>query len=318
MKKKRLFRIMILFFFLTGTISVQDFAAGIRQEKQDAIPKQTKAYVFTEKAFEYKEIADRDLESAVQIYFLGNCGYLISGGGKSMLVDALYKHPHPQFPDCRTPEDAYEKMLNLEQPFQKIELLLVSHYHPDHFTPDRGFPFLLKHPETRMIANEFAISLAKEKDPENYEKVKHQIISQTPEWGMVQEVSVNGCSLKLYLVKHTTDAHLDKEYIVTQFLIEIEGLKILHMGDMHTPSNMEYFKKFGLEKENIDIVFHTGIDLNNRKILMNEFVKPKLFVVMHNDINDEGSYYRSFLKTYPNTTIFLEPMEKKFFVKSKK
>ena len=208
-------------------------------------------------------------------------------------------------------------MLNLEQPFQKIDLLLVSHYHPDHFTPDRGFPFLLKHPETRMIANEYAISLAKEEDPKNYEKVKHQIVSQTPEWGEIQEVSVNECSIKLYLVKHTTDAHLDREYIVTQFLIELKGLKILHMGDMYTPSNMEYFKKFGLEKENIDIVFNVNGISDTGKVLMNEFVKPKFFVVMHNNFNDD-SQYRSFLRVFPNATIFLKPMEKKIFVKSKK
>jgi len=136
-------------------------------------------------------------------------------------------------------------MLNLEQPFQKIDLLLVSHYHPDHFTPDMGFPFLMNHPETRMIANEHTLSLVKEKDPDNYEKVKHQIVNRTPEWGEVQEVDVNGCTIKLYLEKHTTDTHLDREFIVTQFLIELEGLKILHMGDMYIPPNLEYFKNFG-------------------------------------------------------------------------
>jgi L-ascorbate metabolism protein UlaG (beta-lactamase superfamily) len=275
------------------------------------------AYIFTGTGYEYRTPTARELESAVLVRFLGNCGYLISGGGKSILVDALFRHPNPMFAHVRTPNDVFEKMLAGEEPFRKIDLVLVSHYHADHFTSDMAFPFLMKHPETRMIANEHTLSLAEENDPENYGKVRQQIDSLTQGWGEVREVRINGCPLKLYLVKHTPDDRLARELIVTQYLIELGGVKFLHMGDMDIPSNMEYFRNFGLEKEGIDVVFKDNWNTDAGKVLMNEFVKPKLFIVMHNNLHSEGPYYRSALEAFPNTTIFIEPMEEKIFIKAK-
>jgi len=303
-------------FSITATVPSQ--AANTGQARPGVKSGGPLAYAFTGTGFEYRALTARELESAVRVRFLGNCGYLISGGGKSILVDALFRHPNPKFAHVRTPDDVFEKMLSREEPFRKIDLVLVSHYHADHFTPDMAFPFLMKHPETRMIANEHTLSLAEENDPENYGKVRQQIDSLTPSWGDVREVSINGCPLKLYLVKHTTDDRLDREFIVTQFLIELGGVKFLHMGDMYTPPNMEYFRKFGLEKEDIDLVFKDNWNTDTGKVLMNEFVKPKLFIVMHNNLHSEGQDYRSIVEAFPNTTIFIEPMEEKIFIKAKK
>jgi len=205
MKKKILLSLLVSFILINSVSYPQE--KSINSSSQD----QLMAYVFDETDYEYKEITTRDLKSAVRIYFLGGCGYFISGGGKNILIDALYKHPHPKFLNVRTPEDAYKKMLNGEPPFQKIDLLLASHYHPDHFTTDRGFPVLQKHPETKMIANQYTLSLAMKDDPESYEKVKNQIHPLNLQWGEIRKISVNGCSIKMYIVKHTTDDHLDRE-----------------------------------------------------------------------------------------------------------
>lgn len=302
------------FYFLLMTAAVTGRPTDAGQAKPAAKSGEPFAYIFSNTGCEYRASTAGELESAVRVRFLGTCGYLISGGGKNILVDALFRVPNPKFAHVRTPDDAFEKMLAREEPFQKIDLVLVSHYHDDHFTSDMAFPFLMKHPETRMIANEHTISLARENDPANYELVKRQMVSETPAWGEVREVSVNGCPLKLYLVKHATDDHL----IVTQFLIELGGVKFLHMGDMYTPSNMDYFRKFGLEKEGIDVVFNQNWNTDTGKVMMNEFVKPKLFIVMHNNLHSEGQYYRSVVEVFPNTTIFTEPMEEKIFVKGKR
>jgi hypothetical protein len=167
-----------------------------------------------------------------------------------------------------------------------------------------------------MIANEPTVTLAREQDPEEYERISHQIISRTPEWGTIEHLSVNGCEVKIYLVKHSTADDMRPEFIVTQFLIEIGGLKLLHMGDMYLPPNMETFRKLDLKRENIDLVFEMNWNTEPGKILMDELIQPKFFVAMHNRFDDEGRYYRDILKAYPNTTIFLKPMERKIFLRA--
>ncbi|MFC2119240.1 MBL fold metallo-hydrolase [Bacteroidota bacterium] len=303
----------ILIILIVAFLNVSFSVAQTTINKNENI--NTEAYIFNDKSYEIKDIQTKELESSVKIYFLGNCGYLISGGGKNIIIDA--PHYNQRFPDNSTPQDVYEKMLNKEEPFRKIDLLLVSHAHHDHFSAEMGFELLLKHPEAKMIANEHTISLEKERQPEAYEKIKHQIISKTPEWGDIEEVNVNGCSIKLYLVKHVPGSDLNREFIVTQFLIETEGLNMLHMGDMYIPPNMEYFEKFGLEKLNIDIAFFDNWNYNDGKVLMEEYIKPKFFVMMHNKYKEVGKYFNSLIKIYPNTTIFLEAMESKIFLKTK-
>lgn len=277
-------------------------------------PRGPKANVFSGTSYTYTYIADSDLKSAVRVYFLGTCGFMISGGGKTILVDALYRHPRIDI--VRTPDDVFTKMLNRESPFQHVELILVSHNHSDHFTTNVAYPFLTKHQETRMVANKHTIALAREQDPEMFEKVKHQIVNLTPEWGTLHEEAVNGVPLKTYLVSHSPQSRPEeREYSVSHFLLDLEGLKFLHMGDIYHEANIEYFRQFGLQNEHIDVVFAETWDYEAGKTVMNDFIKPKLYVVMHNRFGDDKLYQRM-LKTFQHTIGFTKPMERKIFIKN--
>lgn len=148
-------------------------------QRDAALP--ARAYFVSGAGIELKEATAGDLESAVKISFLGNCGFFISGDGRNILFDAPQRQAN--YPNSATPEDAFQKMIGRTEPFEKIDLMLVSHDHPDHITSDMAFRVLQNHPETTMVANNMAPSKIRERNPVEYERTKDRIVDATAEFG---------------------------------------------------------------------------------------------------------------------------------------
>lgn len=63
--------------------------------------------------------------------YLGNEGFWFAGGGKHVVVDALYGNGLPKYPVLDTPQRAALEGAAL--PFERIDLVLDTHFLPDHF-----------------------------------------------------------------------------------------------------------------------------------------------------------------------------------------
>ena len=78
----------------------------------------------------------------IRVTLLANAGVLIRYRDTALLLDGLFGRKDNPFsllpPGCR------EAMLRAEPPFERLDYLLFSHYHPDHFAP-RMVQELLEH-----------------------------------------------------------------------------------------------------------------------------------------------------------------------------
>ena len=70
----------------------------------------------------------------IRITLLANAGVLIRYRDTALLLDGLFGRKDNPFsllpPGCR------EAMLRAEPPFERLDYLLFTHYHPDHFDPE--------------------------------------------------------------------------------------------------------------------------------------------------------------------------------------
>lgn len=72
--------------------------------------------------------------------FLSNAGMLIESSGTTLLVDPLYeKTGHPFSP---MPEELRRQIIDGQPPFRKIDYLLITHLHPDHFSETEIIKYL--------------------------------------------------------------------------------------------------------------------------------------------------------------------------------
>jgi L-ascorbate metabolism protein UlaG (beta-lactamase superfamily) len=83
-------------------------------------------------------------------------------------------------------------MLNREAPFERIDLMLVSHDHPDHITADMAFQVLSNHPETVLVVNDRALTGIRERVPDV--KPKAYVIMHNP----VNDVRKYEATVKVY------------------------------------------------------------------------------------------------------------------------
>ena len=89
---------------------------------------------------------DRPLE----LTYVANCGVLVSSGASKVLIDALFDKPNPEY---RAPApETLERMMTGAPPFDGVDLVLVTHDHPDHFDAALAVRYLETRPEPVLLA----------------------------------------------------------------------------------------------------------------------------------------------------------------------
>ena len=74
------------------------------------------------------------MEDALRVTLVANAGVLVEYRGAGLLIDAVFgTEAHPF---SSPPERTVEKLLDGAHPFERVDYLLFTHAHPDHFSPE--------------------------------------------------------------------------------------------------------------------------------------------------------------------------------------
>ena len=86
---------------------------------------------------------------ALEVTYIANEGFMIAMGSTKVLIDAL---PNSKY--YVNPSDTMvARVMDDIPPFDKVDIVLVTHDHPDHFNAEMMSRFLLKHPAAQCIAS---------------------------------------------------------------------------------------------------------------------------------------------------------------------
>jgi ankyrin repeat protein len=248
-------------------------------------------------------------EPWVSVTFISNDGFLIASETKKILVDSLIKNPYGY---TNTPQKVFENILNSHAPFDRIDLLLFSHAHRDHFEPEMAVKVLMSHPETVLVGNEIVYKELQEAAGDDFSKIGNRVKNINPGWGTIMEESINGIDLKIFQVNHGLPQN---PYVTLAFLVDMDGTAVFHMGDIYAQSNEEYFRTFQLQKLGIDVAFIDPFFLLDKtgQQMAREFIRPKRIIPMHMRAYEIEKYARALANFYTNIDVFRECLEKKYF-----
>lgn len=70
----------------------------------------------------------------IRVTLLANAGVLLQYRGISLLLDGIFGKRDNPFSEL--PDGCWQAMLREEPPLARLDYLLFSHYHPDHFAPE--------------------------------------------------------------------------------------------------------------------------------------------------------------------------------------
>ncbi len=252
-----------------------------------------------------RPVAPRDSAMVTQ---LAVAGFMVSAAGKTLLIDALHRHPqHAPGPET------LEKLENALPPFDNVDLILVSHSHTDHFHPESVAEHLIQNPEAvlvsgRLVRDELA-------ELPSFEHFHDRVIVVSPEPGEVVEIEANGIAMKIFRLSH---GERNQDYSADNLgmVADMGGTKIFNTGDIMPYGQTEIFQRARMDRDGIDIAFLAfhmfDADFPEAATIIDSYIQPRYIVPSHLDERHFGEFTDRIEERYPNAIIFSSKGETRF------
>lgn len=227
---------------------------------------------------------------SLTVTHIAHAGFLLTGGGKKVLVDALTYPPPPIWKHSAPPRELAQKIQKGEPPFDGVELMLVSHVTGDHFGPPLVIDFLKNNPRAVLVTTSEARQYA-EKVP-GYAKLDDRVIVPALDWK--QSVTRDVAGIRLEVARLRIGNQREWPVAVNSYLFELGGKKILYAAGTGGFFPEEY-KELGWAARGVDLAFLCADDLllrfdyEKKTAVLNpdglrmvrEMIAPKVAVMMH-------------------------------------
>jgi len=240
-----------------------------------------------------------DESDQTKIVYIANEGYLIEIGDKKILIDALH---------TGVSSELMTKMTSAEPPFDKVDIILATQSHADHFSPELVAKHMDKNKKAVFISNDEAASHVRAYIYD-FASAAERIKAVFPMDGEKIKESHMGVNIEAMSLPLSRDSYITN----LGFLVKVGRKKFLHMGD--SAGQLEYLQNYKLSKEKIDVAFvpywyFTNPDLHSA---VKEGIKAKHVVPMLYGLQ-EGSKER-ILKTlkseFPQAILLLKESDSK-------
>jgi L-ascorbate metabolism protein UlaG (beta-lactamase superfamily) len=253
------------------------------------------------------------------VTYIANEGFLIKSSKSKILVDALFGGIKGNW--CEQPSDS---VLNLMTkgllPFDGVNVILVSHYHADHFNEKMVSDFLQNNPKAILVCpNQVNVLLKNNPAYNSYlnRVISIQFLNNIDTTLLIGEIKIRALRLNhgSYFEKDTItgevkDLHEDVENVAYKF--KINNCTVLHSGDASIMS-FEKNKSSIVTTDTVDIAFMDRIFLKPEGMkIIADVVKPDKLIFMHIE-PARVEYYKSIIKDFADMIIFSDAMETKYF-----
>jgi L-ascorbate metabolism protein UlaG (beta-lactamase superfamily) len=248
-------------------------------------------------------------QKMIDVTYIANAGFLIESAGKKILIDALFNNGWNNY---LIPTDSVvSKIIDHQAPFNKANLMLITHNHEDHFNDSMVVAYLNSASENVLIAPPL-VTNAVLTNP-NFNKHENQIVKLDKINQEDNDTTVNGIRIRSFFIQHDTRPQIE----LVGYLIDIDGFKIFHSGD-YNGSEIADFGKLHLQKEQIDLAllnFYGFWSTKEERTFTDEYIHPKRIALMHippaeiETVKDSVKLITDFI----DITVFESSMEKKSF-----
>ena len=262
--------------------------------------------------------------AGIEVVFLAGEGFMVSCGHSKVLIDALFDlnagEGKPPRAHDHLPPDGIAKLAGAGRPFDKVDAVLVTHAHDDHFT-SRCTADYMRANGWAVLAGPAGVIDSLSGYPWLEDEAGERLITVDVPAGRIDTMIIDGLTIYALGIRHTgceKGAGPDSPCIDhVAWLVEAEGCRILHLGDAR--AGAEEFEQFswlpGLE---IDIAFVPfwflqkagGVDV------ISSLIAPKTVVLMHWNSWNRDSVVEELERNrdgLPPTVIFGEAFEKMRF-----
>ena len=252
---------------------------------------------------------------AINVTYLGNEGFLVRSGSQAVLFDALFGAGLPDYD--RVPANIVHDMETGRPPFAELNVVFISHVHPDHFDLASTIGFLTSHPATIIVAPAEVSQQLRRAFAGNH-RVLQQIPAASAERGRIITRDAGGIQIGIFPLSHGNVENL-------AYLVVLNGRTVLHLGDADLPmNNLAQLKLFD---RRIDLAFIPFWQLTEDAGRVRNQIAAKVVVPMHLITHPTTASSKGYLEhvgghdgmlshirsEFPNAAVFLSPLETNTF-----
>jgi 2-polyprenyl-3-methyl-5-hydroxy-6-metoxy-1,4-benzoquinol methylase/L-ascorbate metabolism protein UlaG (beta-lactamase superfamily) len=214
--------------------------------------------------------------------YVANSGVLVGSGETKVLIDALFDKPNPEY---RAPApEVLDKMMKGAPPFDGVDLVLITHNHPDHFDAALGVRYLEARPEPVLLAPADAVEEMR-KAAADWTKIDSRVVSLDLKAGEKGMKDLNRIPVTGFRTLHSGDLESPMNLM---YLVDLNGWRVFHEGDSN--GKPEVYQGFGLGDTPVDVAlvhFWFPLEPNCARFLQEVF-KPDHIALTHLPIRLEG------------------------------
>ena len=245
---------------------------------------------------------------SLYLTFIANEGVLVASSDKKVMIDALFDNPNPAYPAPSS--EILERMYAGLPPFDRIDLILITHNHPDHMSIIPVIQFMKKNPGTMLVAPIDAVK-ALQVSGSHWELIRDRVVSLDIKVNTSQEISVNGIDLKIFRTLHSGD--LENPWNL-MYMLKLGDRTVFHEGD--SDGKLETFTQLGLKNTEVDLALvHFWLPLHPvGEKLIRESLKPKHIGLIHLPLRlyeDAPGKIDMIKNSYPDIFLLKDSMEQK-------
>ena len=246
--------------------------------------------------------------SRVVVRYIANEGVLIATADRQILIDGLHREYKPAY--LFPPPEMQAVLENARAPYDKINLLLVSHIHLDHFHPQSVGQYLKSNPRTIFASSQQAVDEVAKGFAE-YEKTKAQIKPVAHEWKKSSAITQDGIKVTFLGLRHGGERFKDIQNL--GHVIEVGGKKFLHIGDADMTA--ENFSPFSIAAKGIDVALIPYWFLLSKegRALVKEQFDPKSIIAVHIPPAEADEVIAQLKKDLPEATAFTKILEERSY-----
>jgi L-ascorbate metabolism protein UlaG (beta-lactamase superfamily) len=179
------------------------------------------------------------------------------------------------------PHDSTRRALrNARAPYGDVDLVLVTHWHGDHFGAAAVASHLKANPRASLVASAQVVDSLR-RFPAASDIAPSRTIARNVESGQRRREVVNGVAIEMLGVTHGT-RHREIQH--RGFIVEIGGRRVLHLGD--TDFTDAEFARLRLDTARIDVALLPAWALTSNRSIIERWIKPRQLVAIHLPADD--------------------------------
>lgn len=247
----------------------------------------------------------------VAITYIANEGFMISKGGRKVMIDAVQSNPYYY---ANTNDEIFEMMLESKPPFDGLDVIVASHPHQDHFSAEMTARLLSRREDLIFVSSQQSCDDLGAAAGADSVSVEGRVRNATPSMGSTIGMNLNDVDVELLGINHAPPQA--DEFLSLATVLDLDGVRILHLADLIPESNVENIREAdAIGRGVIDIAFIDPWFLQDStgSATVRELIRPEHIILMHVRDFEVDGYARRFAEDWPELIVFREPMETKLF-----